>query len=237
MEIVVTCNRCSIVSSHKCLTYTNQTFCTMSLPNLHWGTIKRKERKRQEVLCPDTHVKIATVNIHIKYCTVRSSQGWPNFLTFPRFWYRSYHTARICLILGGKCMFKPCSSKDGMFNLGSPLETKGFTPKAMFKFSTIISRIIRIARNTGVAVTRACSRAIAGENYMLHVEGLLTNRKAMTSLCAFLTIIPNVRDTKTLTWRECSTNSVFVIQIYQTAMVDYIWIIFLVPLFLIEYKS
>ena len=30
MEIVVTCNRCSIVSSHKCLTYTNQTFCTMS---------------------------------------------------------------------------------------------------------------------------------------------------------------------------------------------------------------
>ena len=29
----------------------------------------------------------------------------------------------------------------------------------------------------------------------------------------------------------------FVIQIYQTAKVDYIWIIFLVPLFLIEYKS
>ena len=32
-------------------------------------------------------------------------------------------------------------------------------------------------------------------------------------------------------------NSVFVIQIYQTAMVDYIWIIFPVPLFLIEKKS
>ena len=29
----------------------------------------------------------------------------------------------------------------------------------------------------------------------------------------------------------------FVIQIYQTAKVDYIWIIFLIPLFLIEYKS
>ena len=27
---IVTCNRCSIVSSHKCLTYSNQTFCTMS---------------------------------------------------------------------------------------------------------------------------------------------------------------------------------------------------------------
>ena len=27
---IVTCNRCNIVSSHKCLTYTNQTFCTMS---------------------------------------------------------------------------------------------------------------------------------------------------------------------------------------------------------------
>ena len=27
---IVTCNRCNIVSSHKCLTYTNQTFCMMS---------------------------------------------------------------------------------------------------------------------------------------------------------------------------------------------------------------
>ena len=27
---IVTCNRCNIVSSHKCLTYTNQTFCAMS---------------------------------------------------------------------------------------------------------------------------------------------------------------------------------------------------------------
>ena len=33
-------------------------------------------------------------------------------------------------------------------------------------------------------------------------------------------IIPNIRDTKTLTWHECWTNIVFVIQIYQAAMVD-----------------
>ena len=26
----MSCNRCNIVSSHKCLTYTNQTFCTMN---------------------------------------------------------------------------------------------------------------------------------------------------------------------------------------------------------------
>ena len=26
----MTCNRSNIASSHKCLTYTNQTFCTMS---------------------------------------------------------------------------------------------------------------------------------------------------------------------------------------------------------------
>ena len=52
-------------------------------------------------------------------------------------------------------MFKPRSSKDGMFNLGSPLETKGFmptAPKAMFKLAANISRMVRIARNTGVAV-------------------------------------------------------------------------------------
>ena len=28
-------------------------------------------------------------------------------------------------------MFKPRSNKDGTFNLGSPLETKGFTPTAI----------------------------------------------------------------------------------------------------------
>ena len=79
----------------------------------------------------------------------------------------------MCQIFGEKCMFKPRSSKDGMFNLGSPLETKGFmptAPKAMFKLAANISRMVRIARNTGVAVTRACSRASAAENSTLHVE-------------------------------------------------------------------
>ena len=41
-------------------------------------------------------------------------------------------------------------------NLGSPkcspLETKGFTPTAIFKFARNISRMIRIASNTGVPV-------------------------------------------------------------------------------------
>ena len=39
---------------------------------------------------------------------------------------------------------------------------------------------LRIARSTGVAVTRACSQASAAENRMLHVKGLLIiiNRKA-----------------------------------------------------------
>ena len=65
-------------------------------------------------------------------------------------------------------MFKPPLSKDGTFHFGSPLETKGFTPKAIFKFATNISRILRIVCNTGMAVTRACSRA--KENPILHVE-------------------------------------------------------------------
>ena len=67
-------------------------------------------------------------------------------------------------------MFKPRLSKDGTFHFGSPLETKGFTPKAIFKFATNISRIILIVCNTDVAVTRACSRASAAENLMLYVE-------------------------------------------------------------------
>ena len=96
-------------------------------------------------------------------------------------------------------MFKPCSSKGGMFNLGSPLETKGFTPRAIFKFATNISRMVRIVRNTGVAVTRTCSRTSVAENSVPHAERLLTNRKALTSLCAFPTTISNIRDTNTLT--------------------------------------
>ena len=71
---------------------------------------------------------------------------------------------------GRKMQVKPLSSKDKPFNLGSPSKTKGFPPKAMFKYATNISRIILIVCNTGVAVTRACSRASAEENAMLHVE-------------------------------------------------------------------
>ena len=66
--------------------------------------------------------------------------------------------------------FKPRSSKDGTFNLGTQLETKGFTPKAIFKLASNISRMVRLARNTGVAVTIACSRATVAENPMLQVE-------------------------------------------------------------------
>ena len=77
----------------------------------------------------------------------------------------------MCRILGEKCIFKPRSSKDQTFlNLGSPLKTKGFPPKAMFKFATNISRIILLVCNTGVAITRACSRASAAENAIRHVE-------------------------------------------------------------------
>ena len=67
-------------------------------------------------------------------------------------------------------MFKPLSSNDGTFNLGPPLETKGITPKAIFKLATNVSRMVPIARNTGVAVTRTCSRASTAENPMLRVE-------------------------------------------------------------------
>ena len=122
--------------------------------------------------------KTVTVNIHAKYCTVRISQGWPNFFTcfHPFLISQLSHDGKICLILGGECSFKPRLSKDGTFNLGSPLETKGFTPTAIFKFATNISRTVRIARNTGVAITRACSRSSAAEtDPMFHVEWFLTN--------------------------------------------------------------
>ena len=67
-------------------------------------------------------------------------------------------------------MFKPLSSNDGTFNLGPPLETKRITPKAVFKLATNVSRMVPIARNTGVAVARTCLRASAAENPMLHDE-------------------------------------------------------------------
>ena len=48
-------------------------------------------------------------------------------------------------------MFEPRLSKDRTFNLCSLLKTKGYLPKAMFKFA------------------RACSRASAAENPKFHV--------------------------------------------------------------------
>ena len=60
---------------------------------------------------------------------------------------------------------------DEMLHLGSlkcsPLETRGFTPTAIFKFATNISRVVRIARNTGVAVkgryiTQCCKEPVCG---------------------------------------------------------------------------
>ena len=212
------------------LTYKVNSLFYFSQPVLAQSSSENRERKRkrerQEVLWPDTHPKIATVNIHTKKtgCTVRVSQGWPNFFTrFLSFLISQLtHGGRMCRILGAKCRLNLVRARTQTFSLGSPLKTKGFPPKAMFKFATNISRILRIVCNTGVAVTAACSRASAEENAMLHVHWLLTNRKALTSLWTFLTIIPNIRDTKPLTWHKCSTNSVFVIQIYQGATVDYI---------------
>ena len=57
------------------------------LPNLHRGTIKNLKKKSESdrkffgLTRTQDHAKIATGNIHTKYCTVRSSQGWPNFFT------------------------------------------------------------------------------------------------------------------------------------------------------------
>ena len=100
---------------------------------------KERERERQEVLWPDTHAKIATVNIHTKKVALSESAKFDqNFVTrfLPFLISQLSHGGRMCRILGEKCIFKPRSSKDGTFNLGSPLKTKEFTPKAIFKFST-----------------------------------------------------------------------------------------------------
>ena len=58
-------------------------------------------------------------------------------------------------------MFKPHSSKDGTFHLGSPLETKGFTPTAIFFY--FLPQIfqeynLRIARSTQVCRSRGPAR-------------------------------------------------------------------------------
>ena len=47
-----------------------------------WKKKKKKsesDRKFFGLTRTQDHAKIATVNIHTKYCTIRSSQGWPNF--------------------------------------------------------------------------------------------------------------------------------------------------------------
>ena len=188
-------------------------------------TESERDRKFFGLTRTQDHAKIATVNIHTKKFALSESAKFDQIssLAFPRFWFRNYHTVGECVGFWEKnACFNLVRAR--MERLMSALRflTKGFTPTAIFKFATNISRMVRIVRNTGVAVTRTCSRTSAAENSVPHVEWLLTNRKALTSLCTFLTIIPNIRDTKTLTWRECSTNSVFVIQIYQGATVDYI---------------
>ena len=72
------------------------------LPNLHRGTMKKKrkkERKRQEVLWPETHAKIATVNIHTKKVALSESAKVDQIpsLAFSSFWYGNYHTVRECV--------------------------------------------------------------------------------------------------------------------------------------------
>ena len=104
---------------------------------------KERERERQEVLCPDTHAKIATVNIHTKKVALsESAKVDQNFFTrfLPFLISQLSHGGRMCRILGEKCIFKPRSSKDGTFNLGSPLKTKGFPPKAIFKLPQIFQK-------------------------------------------------------------------------------------------------
>ena len=104
---------------------------------------KKGERERQEVLWPDTHAKIATVNIHTKKVAFSESAKFDqNFFTrFPLFLISQLsHGGRMCRILGEKYMFKLRSSKDGTFNLGSPLKTKGFPPKAIFKMPQIFHK-------------------------------------------------------------------------------------------------
>ena len=57
-------------------------------------------------------------------------------------------------------MFKPRSSKDGTLNLGSPMETKGFTPTAIFlNLPQIFQEYnLRIARSTQVCRSRGPAR-------------------------------------------------------------------------------
>ena len=58
-----------------------------------------RERERQDVLWPDTHPKIATVNIHTKKVALSESAKVDQIssLAFPHFRYRSYHTVGECV--------------------------------------------------------------------------------------------------------------------------------------------
>ena len=97
--------------------------------------------------------------------------------------------------------------------------------------------MVRIARNTGVAVTRACSRKSAAENPMFHVEWFLNKQKGYDQFMHISNNNTEYSRYEKFDLTRMFNKQCFVIQIYQTAKVDYIWIIFLVPLFLIEYKS
>ena len=60
---------------------------------------KESVRERQEVLWPDTHAKIATVNIHTKKVALSESAKVDQIssLAFPCFRYRNYHTVGECV--------------------------------------------------------------------------------------------------------------------------------------------
>ena len=145
------------------------------LPNLHRGTMKKKKRKKER------DRKFFGLKRTQKYQQLiyipkkLQCQSQPRLTKFLHSLSPVFDTVIITRLenvsdFWRKMQVKPRSSKDQTFNLGSPLKTKGFPPKAMFKFATNISRIICIVRNTGVAVTRACSRASVKENPMPHVE-------------------------------------------------------------------
>ena len=85
------------------LTYKVNSLFHFSQPVLAQSSSENRERKRetdrQEVLWPDTHPKIATVNIHTKKVALSESAKVDQIfsLAFPRFRYRSYHTVGECV--------------------------------------------------------------------------------------------------------------------------------------------
>ena len=91
-------------------------------------------------------------------------------LAFPRFRYRSYHTVGECVGFWEKNAYLNLV-RARMERLISALRWKRKDSRLrQFLNCHKYFKIVRIARNTGVAVTRACSRASAAENPMLHVE-------------------------------------------------------------------